>query len=354
MNTAPAKRRNVIAALIAFAAVAAASAVGLIRSRQQAPEPPAAELKQYSFAFGTMGTRAGCAFYAADERTARAGFAAVTREFDRVTQACNLHDENSELARLNREAGRDFFVCSELLWNVLSEARRAHRASSGAFDVTIKPLMNLWGFYRKRKRAPSPAEIAATLESVGFDKLEWDDARRAVRFKAPGMALDLGGVAKGYALDLAAAAVKKLGIKSGVIDLGGNLYLLPEPPPGKTHYRIGVKSPSGRGDSGTVLELPGNCAVSTSGSYERFVVLDGRRCGHVVDPATGAAPYLNRSATAVAPTGIESDWLSSAAFLRGEKLIPQLEKFVPGAKIFFTDASADTESRRPVTEKSMN
>ena len=346
MNTTPAKRRNVIAALIAFAAVAAATAVGLHRSRQPVPAPPAAELKQYSFAFGTMGTRAGCAFYAADERTAQAGFAAVTREFDRVTRVCNLHDQTSELARLNREAGQDFFVCSELLWSVLSEARRAHRASSGAFDITVKPLMDLWGFYRKRKRAPSPSEIAETLARVGFDKLEWDDARHAVRFKTPGMALDLGGVAKGYALDLAAAEVSKLGIKSGVIDLGGNLYLLPEPPPGKERYRIGIKSPSGEGDSGKVLELAGGCAVSTSGSYERFVVLENKRYGHVIDPATGEAPYLNRSATAVAPTGVESDWLSSAAFLRGEKLIPQLEKFVPGAKIIFTDAAADPKSKK--------
>ena len=338
MNTRPAKRRNVIAALIAFAAVAAASAVGLSRSRQPAPEHPAAELRHYSFAFGTMGTRAGCTFYAADERTAQAGFAAVRAAFDRVTQVCNLHDEKSELARLNREAGRDFFVCSELLWNVLSEARRAHEASSGAFDVTVKPLMDLRGFYRKQNRAPSPAELAETLKRVGFDKLEWDDARHAVRFKVPGMALDLGGIAKGYALDLAAAAVLKLGLKSGVIDLGGNLYLLPEPPPGKNCYRIGVKSPSGKGDSGTVLELPGNCAVSTSGSYERFVVLEGKRYGHVIDPATGDAPYLDRSATAVAPTGIESDWLSSAAFLRGEKIVPQLERAVPGAKIILTDA----------------
>ena len=147
------------------------------------------------------------------------------------------------------------------------------------------------------------------------------------------MALDLGGIAKGYALDLAAAAVRELGVDSGVIDLGGNLYLLPEPPPERENYRIGIRSPSGTGDSGEVLELQGPCAVSTSGSYERFVVLEGKRYGHVVDPATGEAPYLNRSATAVAPTGIESDWLSSAAFLRGKKLVPQLENAVPGAEL---------------------
>ena len=89
-----------------------------------------------------------------------------------------------------------------------------------------------------------------------------------------------------------------------------------------------------------MLELAGGCAVSTSGSYERFVELEGRRYGHVIDPATGEAPYLSRSATAVAPTGIESDWLSSAVFLRGEKLIPQLERAVPGAKLVLTSTPA--------------
>ena len=114
-------------------------------------------------------------------------------------------------------------------------------------------------------------------------------------------------------------------------------------PPERKNYRIGIRSPSGRGDSGEVLELQGPCAVSTSGSYERFVVLEGKRYGHVVDPATGEAPYLDRSATAVAPTGIEADWLSSAAFLRGEKLIPQLKNSVQGAEITITTAPAAGE-----------
>jgi len=320
-----------MAALCAILGLAAVKATGCRRSS------PAES--RISYAFGTMGTRAECTLYDCPRERAEAAFAAVEREFDRVTKVCNLYDPSSELSRLNREADKDFFVCSEMLWSILCEARRAHRASSGAFDVTVKPLMDLWGFYRKRRQVPSRAEIAETLKRVGMDKLEWDDARRAVRFRTPGMAFDLGGIAKGYALDLAAAAVVKTGAKCGVIDLGGNLYLLPQAPE-HGRYRIGIRSPSGTGDSGTVLELFGGCAVSTSGSYERFVVLDGKRYGHVVDPATGEAPYLNRSATAVAPTGIESDWLSSAAFLRGEGIVPQLEKAVPGAKLTLTVAPA--------------
>lgn len=333
------RRRLIVAGVFLTLAVLAAAAGILVRRRQSVPPAPP-EPTAYRKFFGTMGTRAGCTFHTSDPKQAEAAFAAVTREFDRVTKVCNLHDPGSELSRLNRAADKDFFVCSELLWKILTEARRAHRASDGAFDITVKPLMDLRGFYRKQNRTPSAAELAETLQRVGMDKVEWDEPRRAVRFKTPGMAFDLGGIAKGCALDLAAAEVLKLGVRSGVIDLGGNLYLLPDPPPGRTHYRIGIRSPSGKGDSGTVLELAGSCAVSTSGSYERFVVLDGRRYGHVVDPATGDAPFLNRSATAVAPTGIESDWLSSAAFLRGEKIIPQLEKEVPGAKLTITAAPA--------------
>ena len=172
----------------------------------------AGRVRESRFVFGAMGTRAACTFYTSDPETAESAFAAVKREFDRVTKACNLYDPESELSRLNREAGKDFFVCSELLWRILAEARRAHAASSGAFDVTVKPLMDLRGFYRTRNELPSPEELAEALTRVGLDKLEWDDARRAVRFKLPGMALDLGGIAKGYALDLAAAAVRELGV----------------------------------------------------------------------------------------------------------------------------------------------
>ena len=334
------KRRIIIASVILVLAVLSAVAGILTRAaaKRRSIKSPAPQPKQYRMFFGAMGTRACCTFYTTDPQKAEKAFAAVEREFDRVAKACNIHDHKSELSRLNREAGKRFFVCSDLLWRILIEARRAYKASNGAFDITIKPLMDLRGFYRKQDKIPSAAEIAETLERVGMDKVEWDDARHAVHFTVPGMAFDLGGVAKGHALDLAAAAVKKIGIRCGVIDLGGNLYLLPDPPPGKAFYNIGIRSPSGKGDSKTVLELPGSCAVATSGSYERFVELEGKRYGHIVDPATGDAPYLNRSATAVAPTAIESDWLSSTVFLRGEEIIPRLEKLVPGAKFTLTTA----------------
>lgn len=323
--------KRLILSLAALLAVAGA----LAAYRCFRPSP-----KAYRYRFGAMGTLAQCVFFTSDRACADAAFDAVKREFDHVTRVCSLHDPASELSRLNCEAGQGEFRCSPLLWTVLTESRRAYRVSSGAFDITVKPLMDTWGFYRKRSRLPDERELSAARELVGLDKVEWDDARRTVRFRVPGMAFDLGGVAKGYALDLAAAAVRKLGVESGVIDLGGNLYLLPKPPPGKEHYHIGIRSPSGVGDSGEILELDGPCAVSTSGSYERFVVLEGQRRGHVVDPATGEAPFRDCSVTTAAPTGIESDWMSSAAFLRGAGMAGHLERSVPGSVVRFTAAPA--------------
>ena len=324
--------RPILAASV-FLAVAGALAFGLLL-RLRSASPTA-----YRYRFGAMGTLAQCTFFTGDREHADAAFAAVKSEFDRVTRACSLHDPESELSKLNREAGDGWFGCSPVLWAVLSESRRAHRASGGAFDITVKPLMETWGFYRKRNKLPERAELEAALERVGLYKLEWDETRRAVRFKVPGMA------AKGYALDLAAAAVLKLGVNSGVIDLGGNLYLLPKPPPGRSRYRVGIRSPSGSGDSGGVLELDGPCAVSTSGSYERFTVLEGRRCGHVIDPSTGEAPFRDWSVTVAAPTGIESDWMSSAAFLRGEGAVSRLKSAVPAADIRFVSAPNSGDER---------
>ena len=167
MNGTRTRRRLLIACL---AAAVLSAAVGVRVLYRRLCSPSVAETR---IVFPAMGTRAGCTFYTASGTSAADAVAAVRREFDRVTAACNLHDPESELSRLNREAGQGFFRCSPLLWRVLVEARRAHAASSGAFDVTVKPLMDLWGFYRKRRKLPNSEELAAALTRVGFDKL-WE------------------------------------------------------------------------------------------------------------------------------------------------------------------------------------
>lgn len=225
--------------------------------------------------FPIMGTVAEFTFYGPPEKTAAAADAARA-EFDRVTAMCDLRNPASELSRLNASADRIPFVCGEAFWALMTEARQAYELSDGAFDVSAKPLMDLWGFYRERGDAPpSETEIAEARARVGLEKVRFDEEARSVFFTVPGMGLDFGGIAKGYAVDCAAEAAEAAGITRGAVDLGGNLRLLPDPPPDADAYRIGIRDPERRGEVlPEVLNLTG-AALSTSGDYERFVTLEG-------------------------------------------------------------------------------
>ncbi len=283
--------------------------------------------------FPVMGTIAAFTLYGNAEQTARAA-AAARAEFDRIVKLCNLYDPESELSRLNREAAQNPFVCSEELWELLEEARHAYEVSDGAFDISAKPLMDLWGFYRKRGDfPPSAAEIAGACDRVGLDKIRFDEEARSLFFTVPGMALDLGGIAKGYAVDRAAEAVQESGITRGVIDLGGNLRLLPEPPPGMECYRIGIRDPEQRNAVlPEVLELAG-VSLSSSGDYERFVTLGSKRYGHIMNPLTGVPAPGRCAVTVIAPAALQADWMSTAVFICGEPLAERLEEDFPGVEV---------------------
>ena len=284
------------------------------------------------FVFQTMGTVAGFTWHDTTAFAALKLNEQAAEAFARVVRTANLRDSDSEISRLNAAAGEKAFACSPLMWAMLTESRFAWEFSGGAFDITVKPLMDLWGFYRKRGEAPSAQEIAAAKKRVGFDKLIFDDGRHTVRFGEKGMALDLGGIAKGFALDLAAKAVPET--TAGVFDLGGNLKFLPAPRKGKRFYTVGVRDPA-RPDRLTrhLIEVAPGAAVSTSGDYERNVTYGGRTYGHIMDPAKGSPPEARHSVTVVCPSAMRADWLSTAVFLRGRELAEKVEKEIPQSRV---------------------
>ena len=289
--------------------------------------------RKHTLSFPVMGTVATLTFYTDSEHFKQAA-AEIQKEFAEISRIANRHDSTSEISRLNKEAARKPFQCTPALWEILTEARLAHRLSEGAFDISIAPLMTNWGFYRKRSKIPSAEETAEIKKLTGLEKITFDDRNRTVKFPRPGFALDLGGIAKGYAIERAYKKALLQGITRGVIDLGGNLRLLPLPPPGRRHYLIGIRRP-GRKNGGVmpeILHLPGNLAVSSSGDYERFVTLEGKTFGHIIDPATGIPAPGKRAVTAISDRGIRSDWLSTAVFLRGKKLAEKLKKSLPNTR----------------------
>lgn len=272
------------------------------------------------FRFPVMGTEAVLVLYAPQEQSERA-LQGVQAAFDRVLRTANPYDPESEVSRLNRTASTAPFSCSDDLWTMLQSAREAWTISGGAFDVTARPIMDLWGFYRTGtgRRPPDDKDWKEVLGKVGLEKIRFDDEARSVFFTVPGMALDLGGLAKGYAVDLALDVLRREGVTSGMVNLGGNLGLL-EPPPGQPGWPVRLLAPD-RTLSGPIYLK--NTAVSTSGDYERHVLVGGEAIGHIIDPRTGRPVHREYSVTAIAPDALRADILSTVFYLEPETKLPE-------------------------------
>lgn len=262
---------------------------------------------------------------------------------------------DSELSGLNRRAGGDWQTLSPETLEVLSASLAYARSSGGAFDPTCLPLMRLWGFRSPPagepaiSRPPAAAELARALRTVGHAGLELDPAGRRARLTRPGAGLDLGAIAKGYAVDRAAALLRLAGFSCFQIDLGGNL-LVGTPPPGQAAWRIGVKNPMDPSSPFAVLLLAGE-AVATSGQGERFVVLGGERFGHVMDPRTGRPAPGPLSATVVAPSAMAADALSTIVEVMGlSASAPLLARERASALVLLGPASAPRLTLSPTLE----
>jgi len=323
-----ASRRGVVVLAMVLAAFVLGSGVRRLLTGRHVDE--AAVLPQ-TREFPVFGTYARLTFWAPSPVASKA-LDQVTDELLALHRTLNLFDPESELARLNASAAEAPFVCSPELWDVLGAARRAWRDTDGLFDVSIGPLMRLWGFHGKRSTLPDAAEIAAARARVGLNLVAFADDERSVRFNKPGMYLDFGGIAKGYALDRAAAIAARGGIRSGLIDLGGNVRCLAEPPPGHEAYVIGIRDPFETDTLlGTVEILDG--AVATSGNYETFVKIEGRVLHHIVDPRNGEPVPDVAGVTVIATAGVDSDVYSTAVFVGGTAVIVRLLETHPGTRV---------------------
>lgn len=299
--------RTLISASLAVAVVLSLSP-GRLASGQSGPRT---ELDRYSFSRALMGTEFRLVLYAADSAVA---LEATERAFARIAELERLlsdYDPTSELSRLSSAAGTGEWVeVSHDLWAVLTAARDWSVRSGGAFDVTVGPLTRLWRRAARRGTVPDDAALEDARRSVGYELLEFDGERRAVRLAAPGMRLDAGGIGKGYAADAALALLRGRGLARALVDAGGDL-LLGEPPPGEEGWRIELPREPARVRAPCVLDLAG-VAVATSGDTHRFVEANGRRHSHLLDPATGSAVTHRRVVTVLAPTATEADALASA------------------------------------------
>jgi thiamine biosynthesis lipoprotein len=311
--------------------------------------PPGPDYSSATIHFSVMGTVASATLYGSDPGKLEEALDRVVDVMHRVERICNVFDPDSELSRLNRTPPEAPFACSPELWEILVESRRYYDLSGGLFDVSAKPLMELWGFHRKRESLPTDAEVEEARSKVGLCYVAFDAETRSVTFGRAGMSIDLGGIAKGYAVDRAAEAVLSLGIRRGLINLAGNVRCLPEPPPDREWYEIGIRNPVRKTDVCGLLRIDDR-SVATSGNYERYVVIEGKRHTHIMNPLTGHPVTDMLGVTVVAETAICVDALSTAVFIGGGELAAKLCREIPGTGILIIRSEAGKPDSPPIIE----
>lgn len=292
----------------------------------------AQELTRYEFEGIEMAVPIRIVLYAED--AAAAQFAAETAlgRFHDLNTRLSDYDENSEIRRFCDFAlPGEYLHVSDDLWKVLKLAVHHAEISDGAFDPTVGQVVRLWRHARKSRRFPPEERIQETLKTVGWQNILFDEEKQAIALSENGaknnVRLDVGGIAKGYAIDEALKAMRILGVTRVLLDAGGDMGL-GDAPPGKEGWTVAV-TPVRKGEKPTEFLTLKNCGLANSGDMYQFVEIGGRRYSHIVDPKTGLGLTSRLTVSVIAPTAADADALASAVSVlgpeKGLKLVESLE-----------------------------
>jgi len=285
-----------------------------------------------------MGTEVRIVVYAPTVEAANNASQAAFARIAQLDEELSDYRESSDVMRLSRQAGSGPVTVSEDLFRVLRMSQQLSRRSDGAFDVTVGPLSVIWRRARRLSEMPDPVRLADACRLVGSDKLVLDDEYRTARLIAPGMQLDLGGIAKGFAADEAVGVLKEHGITAALVAAGGDIVVT-DAPPDADGWHVAIASGF---DASSRRQLTlHHAAVSTSGDAEQFVALGGVRYSHIIDPRTGVAITGRSSVTIVAPDGATSDGLATAVAVLGWEKGLQLVDSTPGVAALVMEKTAD-------------
>jgi thiamine biosynthesis lipoprotein len=295
-----------LSALAAVVLLAAACA-----SPAAPPAPPVVEERRL-----LMGSELHLTVYAADAPRARAAFAAVFAEVERLEGVLSTWRPDSDVSRLNAAAGGGPVPVRAETRAVLRAAAQVSTWTEGKFDVTFGALADIWKFdHDQDDRVPAAADIAARVPLVDYRRVVIDDAAGTAAITRPGVRVHLGGIGKGYAVDAAVAILRAAGLRHFMVQFGGDLYVAGTA--GESAWRLGLQDPRGAPDDPfAVLELS-DATFSTSGDYERYFEQDGVRYHHILDPATGQPARGTRSVTIVTKQALWADGLSTGVFILG-------------------------------------
>jgi thiamine biosynthesis lipoprotein len=280
-----------------------------------------------------MGTAVRVELWSSDARAGEAAIDAVTAEMHRIDRAMSPFKPDSELSRINRNAAAMSVPLSDEMFALVARALEFSRLSGGAFDISFASVGALYDY--RSGTQPSDDALQRAREAIGHQHLELDTSARTLRFARPGMRIDLGGFAKGHAVDRGVALLRQRGIAHAVVAAGGDSHILGDRR-GRP-WSIAIRHPRKPGEVVAVLPLE-DVAISTSGDYERFFERDGVRHHHIIDPRSGASPRSVHSVTILAPDGLTSEALSKSVFVLGVEAGLRLVESHAGVDAIVVDA----------------
>nr|WP_297350897.1 FAD:protein FMN transferase [uncultured Caldimonas sp.] len=306
----------------------AAATTGLRRERRMGA-PGAWHARQEAI----MGTPVRVELWCGDKAAAEEAMEAVMAEMHRIDRAMSPYKRDSELSCINREAGREPVAVSDEMFELLCKAQRYSELSDGAFDITYASVGHLYDY--RNACGPTDDALARARQAIGWRDLHLDTAHRTVSFGREGMRIDLGGFAKGHAVDNCIALLKARGIRHAMVSAGGDSHVMGDRR-GRP-WTIAIRDPRRANEVVAVLPLE-DVSISTSGDYERYFERDGVRFHHLIDPRTGRSPSGVRSVTILAGDGLTSEGLSKCVFVLGVEEGMRLIESHPGVDAVVVDA----------------
>lgn len=306
--------------------------------------------KLFSHQQKLMGTWVSISCYSTDSEQALKALTLAFKEMETIDQLMSIHKVDSQLSQLNLQSGRSPLNVDPRITEVLLLANKYSQKSSGKYDVTILPLMRLFGFYgHVPTQIPSDRQIAQVLENISFANIQIQNASHlgihefnpiesslnfngtlgniqrenasSIQLLNYGMAIDLGSIGKGYAVDRAVQILKANGISSALVNAGGNIYALGAPamdPDPRQTWTVGIRDPNNENKILKTIALRDQ-GIATSGAYETFVNIKSKEIGHIFNAVTGKSMHDYSSTTAIASSATVADILSTTSFILGGK-----------------------------------
>jgi thiamine biosynthesis lipoprotein len=265
-----------------------------------------------------MGSTYSLVLYGEDRGRLEAASEDAFEEVRRLDRMLSNYRPESEWSEVNRRAADGPVKVSVELFQLLSACVEYSRQSEGAFDISVGPLMKVWGFYKGSGHLPHRAEVRGALTKVGYRNILLDASSRTVRFARQGVELDPGGIGKGYAVDRMVEVLRKDGIASALVSASGSSIYALGTPPGESGWKVRIRDPKNEAKTVTEVTLK-NESMSTSGNYEKFFWAEGKIYSHIMDPRTGFPSQGMLSASVIAPRTLDSEAWTKPYYINGRE-----------------------------------